>query len=58
MKERIVKCRPCGEEFVSTRKANGKWVRTCSVECRIVAMRRLAETLIEQADQLERDDLP
>jgi hypothetical protein len=52
-RERERRCSTCGDEFLSERAPNGKWRATCSVACRVAAMRRLAETLLDRADKLE-----
>jgi hypothetical protein len=54
---RIAWCRSCDEKFTSVRANNGKWAKTCSVECRIAAMRRFAHVLLDQADKLERGEV-
>lgn len=46
------KCNTCGTEFLSARQRSGKWTRTCSVRCRLIATERLLTVLERQRDAL------
>jgi hypothetical protein len=42
------KCSACGDLFLVDLTSSGKRPKTCSVECRVVAMDKLIDSLIDQ----------
>lgn len=45
-------CASCRERFESVQSANGRWPTTCSLPCRLAALEKLIERLVEQRDLL------